>query len=507
MSERFDVVVVGSGAAGLATALGARGANVALLTRGVFGLDGASCWAQGGIAAALGPGDSPAQHALDTLNAGSRLNNRTAVRWLAESAPESITWLQSMGMQFDHYAGRLALGREGAHSFPRIVHAGGDATGAELMRALRLTVSRAPNIKVFEFSEVERLLVAQKHVLGVAARTARGERFQLMAAHTVLATGGSGQLYRYTTNPIECDGTGLALARQVGAETSDLEFVQFHPTALAARPDARSEPEQLTLISEALRGAGAKLVNEQGRRFMLSAHELQELAPQDVVARAVWQEIESGQRVFLDARSLGDAMRMRFPSIFTACVSQAIDPRRDLIPVVPAAHYQMGGIRVDLHSQSSVKGLYAVGEVASTGVHGGNRLTGSGLLECISFGRELGGRLARSGLGIPALQAENLVAADAARNAPVNDAMVLGRLKNLMWTYVGIVRTPEGLRGALEQLQLLEKRCLDGSRVLTQLSVARMIAEAALKRASSAGAHYVIPEAARRSASAWNAVA
>jgi L-aspartate oxidase len=506
MSEAFDVIVVGSGAAGLAVALGARGVRVALVTRGVFGLDGASCWAQGGIAAALGPGDSPAQHALDTVNAGTKLCNRTAVRWLAESAPETIAWLHSYGVQFDHYAGRLALGREAAHSFPRIVHAGGDATGAELMRALREATQRASHVRLFEYCEVEKLLTASRQVVGVMARTARGERFQLNAPHTVLASGGLGQIYRYTTNPIECDGSGLAMAHSAGAELGDLEFMQFTPTALAIRPDSRGEPEQLSEITGALRGAGARLLNENGRRIMAGVHELLELAPDDVVARAVWDQIEAGQRVFLDARGLGDAVRLRFPTAYGACLTQNIDPRRDLIPVVPAAQFHLGGVRVDLHGQSTMRGLYAVGEVACTGAHGASRLASNGLLEAVSFGRALGQRLASVPATHALLQAENLDF-QSPRPAPVNDAMVLGRLKNLMWSYAGILRTPEGLRGALDQFDLLEKRCLDGSRVLMQLRVAKLMCQAALKRSTSVGAHQLIPEAAKRSASAWNAVA
>lgn len=507
MSERFDVIIIGSGSAGLSAALAARGLRVAVITRGVLGLDGASCWAQGGIAAALGPGDSPAQHALDTINCGARLNNKTAVRWLAEQAPEVVAWLHGLGAQFDTYSGRLALGREGAHSFPRVIHAGGDATGAEVMRALRQAVQNAPHIKVFEFVEVDRLLKFANAVVGIAGHSVRGEQLEALAPVVVLATGGLGQLFRYTSNPIECDGSGLALAQRAGADLADMEFVQFHPTTLAPRQDQRNEPEQLPLITEALRGAGARLINGHGERFMVNLHPQAELGPRDQVARAVWSQLEAGRAVYLDARGLGDAVRARFPTVYNACVAQGIDPRRDPIPVVPAAHYHMGGVRVDLHSQSSVAGLYAIGEVACTGVHGANRLASNSVLEAIAFGRALGERLARQGQSAKALRSEGEPSPLPGRAASVNDAMVLSKLKQLMWSCAGLVRTPESLRQVIEQLQVMERRCLSGSRVLGQLCTARLVAEAALARTHSVGAHFLIPEAARRSSSTWSAVA
>lgn len=507
MSERFDVLVIGSGSAGLAVALSARGLRVALVTRGVFGLDGASCWAQGGIAAAVGPGDSPAQHAFDTLSCGARLNNKTAVRWMAEMGPDVVTWLHGLGVRFDTYAGRLALGREAAHSFPRIVHAGGDASGAEIMRALRQAVQHAPHVHVFEFVEIEQLLKAGTSVCGAIGRSARGERLEILAPHVVLATGGVGQLYRHTSNPVECDGSGLALAQRAGAELADLEFVQFHPTALAPRTDSRNEAEQLPLVTEALRGAGALLYNDQGQRFMQLVHSQLELAPRDVVARAVWAQLEAGRRVLLDARALGDALRTRFPTVFAACLQQGIDPRRDGIPVVPAAHYHMGGVRVDLHSQSTISGLFAVGEAACTGVHGANRLASNSLLEAVAFGRALGERLSRQGRSARELHPDSPEFSGPARPASVNDGMVYAKLKALMWSHAGLVRTPESLREALAQIQVMERRCLPGSRALNQLLSARLITEAALARTESVGAHYVVPEAAKRSASAWSAVA
>lgn len=489
MSEQYDLIVVGSGAAGLSVALATGGLlRVAVVSRGVSGLDGASCWAQGGVAAAIGPGDSPGQHAADTINAGQRLNNKSAVRWLAESAPDVVRWLMSIGMQFDVVNGRLALGREAAHSFPRILHAGGDATGAELARALRDAVARQPWIERLEFTEACEILKHGNQVVGVHARNRRGELIRLLAPSVVLATGGVGQLYRYTTNPVESDGSGLALAHWAGAELADLEFVQFHPTALA--PVADDVATQLPLLTEALRGAGCQLVNEQGLRFMSAAHPQADLAPRDVVARAVWDQMNQGRRVFLDARPLGDSVRTRFPTFVQGCGQRGLDPRAHMIPIVPAAHYHMGGIKVDLHSMSRVPGLYAVGEAACTGVHGANRLASNSLLEALAFGKALGERLGQRGPSAPITRVDS-PAGHAVRAQSANDHLILGRLRQVMWNQVGITRTPDGMQSALQQIQVLERRCLAGSPVLRQLLTARQIVEACIRRRDSIGAHHI----------------
>lgn len=489
MSEQYDLIVIGSGAAGLSVALGSGGVlRVALVSRGVLGLDGSTCWAQGGIAAAVGPGDSAGQHAADTIAAGARLNNKSAVRWMAESAPDVVRWLLAMGMQFDVVNGRLALGREAAHMFPRILHAGGDATGAELVRALRETVIRQPWIERHEFTDACEILKRGNQVVGVLARNRRGEQMRLLAPNVVLATGGIGQLYRYTSNPAEADGSGLALAHLAGAELSDLEFVQFHPTALA--PKADDTATQLPLITEALRGAGCQLLNDQGARFMQAASTQGELAPRDVVARAVYEQLARGNRVYLDARMLGESVRARFPNFVQICAQRGLDPRAHLIPIVPAAHYHMGGIKVDLHSMSRVPGLYAVGEVASTGVHGANRLASNSLLEALAFGKALGERLAQRGPAAPITRVDPVVG-HASRAESTNDQMVLSRLRQIMWADVGIVRTSEGLQSALSQIQVLERRCLAGAPVLRQLAAARLVVEACLRRKESVGAHFL----------------
>ncbi len=494
IAEHYDVVVIGSGAAGLSVALGVDGAaRVAVVTRGVVGLDGSSCWAQGGIAAAVGPGDTTAQHAADTITVGARLNSKAAARWLAESAPDVIRWLISLGVQFDTVRGRLALGLEAGHSFPRILHAGGDATGVELMRALREACVLQPNIECLEFAEALEILKQGERAAGVLVRNRKGEVLRLYAPRVVIATGGIGQLYRYTTNPVEADGTGLALAHQAGAELADLEFVQFHPTALA--PQDAGQAGQLPLVTEALRGAGSTLLSNGGGRFMAMAHPQGELAPRDIVARAVWEEMAQGREVYLDARSLGDGVRTRFPNFFQACVGRGTDPRAAPIRIVPAAHYHMGGVRVDLHSMTSVPGLYAVGEAACTGVHGANRLASNSLLEAIAFGRSLGERLAhgaRAQVNVAAIAAPR---ASGARAASANDAMVAARLRQLMWAECGITRTPGGLQSAHQQIQVLERRCLPGAPVLRQLLVARLLVEAAIHRKQGIGAHHLVADA------------
>jgi len=492
MSERFDAIVVGTGAAGLSTALSAARAmpnfKIAVISKGVFGLDGASCWAQGGIAAALSNADSPMQHALDSVNAGGKACNKAAARWLAEAAPESAQWLSQLGVNWDRSAQGVMLARGSAHSTARLLHAGGDATGAEIMRTLRDVLSQLSNVQVFEFSEVDRLLKMLGRVVGVQLRNNQGQAHELYAQQVVLATGGLGQLYRHTTNPFDADGSGIFLAHSAGAELADMEFMQFHPTALASRME---QDAQLPLISEALRGYGARLVNERGVRFMATTHELADLAPTDVVARAVFMQMEQGHEVFLDARALGDNIRSYFPTVFAACKTRNFDPRVDLIPVVPAAHYLMGGVRVDLHAMSTLPGLYAVGEAACTGAHGGNRLSGNGLMEAVAFGRTLGERIARQPLSNSNLKDDGSVPARRLAPAPVSESLVYNRLKNLMWGFVGIVRSEAGLQGAIEQIHLLERRCLSGSKALNQIALAKIMIEAALRRKQSLGAHVI----------------
>lgn len=392
--EPTDVVVIGSGIAGLTTALHLReaGLHVTVVTK-VNIDDGSTRWAQGGIAAVLDPLDTPAAHAADTMIAGVGLCDQAAVDVLVREGPDRVRDLIRRGADFDrHPDGTLMLTREGGHHADRIVHAGGDATGAEVQRALHTAVRRDPWIRLVEHALVLDLLRDASgracgvtlHVLGEGTEDGVGA---VLARAVVLATGGLGQVFASTTNPAVSTGDGVALAIRAGAVVTDLEFVQFHPTSLYL-PANRSA--QQPLVTEALRGAGAYLVDGDGKRFMLGQHDLAELAPRDIVAKGIHRRMlaDSTDHVFLDARHVPD-LATRFPTITAYCLSAGIDPAVALIPVAPAAHYASGGVRTDLVGQTSIPGLYACGEVACTGVHGANRLASNSLLEGLVFARRI----------------------------------------------------------------------------------------------------------------------
>jgi len=391
-----DVVVVGSGVAGLTTALRLRtaGLRVLVVTKAMLD-DGSTRWAQGGIAAALGEGDTPEQHLADTLVAGAGLCDEEAVRVLVTEGPDAVRRLIATGAAFDQDAdGEIMLTREGGHHRRRIAHAGGDATGAEISRALVAAVRADPQVEVVEHALVLDLLTDAEgctagltlHVMGEGQRDGVGA---VHARAVVLATGGMGQVYSATTNPAVSTGDGVALALRAGAEVTDLEFVQFHPTVLWLGPDAEG---QQPLISEAVRGEGAHLVDAAEVRFMVGQHELAELAPRDIVAKGITRRMQEtgAEHMYLDGRHFGAAMwEERFPTILASCRSHGIDPVTQLIPVAPAAHYASGGVRTDLNGHTSVPGLYACGEVACTGVHGANRLASNSLLEGLVFAERI----------------------------------------------------------------------------------------------------------------------
>ena len=339
--QTHDVLVIGSGVGGLTVALETPGLRVGLLTKTELGRGGSSPMAQGGVAAAMGPGDSPAAHAEDTLAAAAGLGVPERVRILTEEGPARIAALLALGTRFDRDdLGHLALGREAAHGVARILHANGDATGVEIVRALRQAVESAPMVEVVERTFACDLVMEQDRVVGVLARHGRGTVVLHLARAVVLATGGIGQVYRYTTNPRENTGDGLAMAARAGARLTDLEFVQFHPTALDVGDDL------MPLLTEALRGAGATLVDESGRRFMPDVHPEGELAPRDVVARALWEMRRHGHRPRLDAQGvIGPRDEVAFPTALRHCLEHGFDPRREPVPVSPAAHYHMGGCR------------------------------------------------------------------------------------------------------------------------------------------------------------------
>jgi L-aspartate oxidase len=474
-------LVVGSGIAGLSAALGLE--QCILVTRAELG-SGSSRMAQGGIAAAISADDSASSHAADTIAVAGELADPLIAAAVTAAAAGRIEWLRSIGARFDvEPSGELTLGREAGHSARRIVHADGDATGAEVVRTLSEAVKSRPDIAILENHELIDLALCQGRVVGALASGAGGELTLILASAVILATGGVGGLYQRTTNPATVTGDGLAAAARAGARLADLEFVQFHPTAL----DARSVP--VPLLSEALRGEGAVLVDDRGERFMVRAHPDAELAPRDVVARAIWYQQARGRRTFLDAtQAIGNAFPQRFPTVWRHARDAGFDPRSDPLPVTPAEHYHMGGIATDSHGRASLPGLWAVGEVAATGLHGANRLASNSLLEAMVFGAAAS-RSVMAGPPVTTPLAGIKIAAGAFAAADGEDAAPLNAIRRLMWERVGLVREQQGLGGAIAELARMHRPGLStASR--NALLVCRLIASAAMKRAESRGAHW-----------------
>ena len=504
----MNILVVGSGIAGLTAALHARedGHTVALVTKGALG-DGSTGYAQGGVAGVYGAGDSAAQHAADTLAAGAGLSEEAAVEALVADGADRIAELITRGVAFDRDAdGVLLLGREAAHSHARIVHAGGDATGAAISRALVTAVRRAP-IEVIEHAFVSDLLVSDGAVRGirllVAGPSGNAVASELSADAVILATGGAGHLYAHTTNPVGTTGDGIAAALRAGAAVDDLEFVQFHPTILASGP--------AFLISEAVRGEGATLIDDDGRRFAFDSHPDGELAPRDVVSRAIARRAAAqGGPVLLDATMLGAAtLAARFPTIDRVTRERGFDWSTAPIPVTPAAHYLMGGVVTDLYGRSTLPGLFAVGEVARTGVHGANRLASNSLLEGAVFGAR-----AAAAVGEPWPASPPRRSQDSTDPAPVpgdhrdrSERVPFTRtaLQQLMWNHVGLLRSGEGLRHALATVRgwrgsTAAPRTVAEHEDANLLLLAEATASAALTRTGSVGAHYRLADAEARTA-------
>ncbi|MFF7018962.1 MULTISPECIES: L-aspartate oxidase [Streptomyces] len=501
-----DVVVVGSGVAGLTTALrcAAAGLDTVVVTKARLD-DGSTRWAQGGIAAALGEGDTPEQHLDDTLVAGAGLCDEEAVRTLVTEGPDAVRRLITTGAHFDTTdSGDIALTREGGHHRRRIAHAGGDATGAEISRTLVEAVREA-TLHTIENALVLDLLTDAEgrtagvslHVMGEGQHDGVGA---VRAPSVVLATGGMGQVFSATTNPSVSTGDGVALALRAGAEVSDLEFVQFHPTVLFLGADSEG---QQPLVSEAVRGEGAHLVDASGTRFMFGQHELAELAPRDIVAKAITRQMhEHGtEHMYLDARHFGARMwEQRFPTILAACRTHGIDPVTQPVPVAPAAHYASGGIRTDLRGRTTVPGLYACGEVACTGVHGANRLASNSLLEGLVFAERIAADIAET----RPPRTEPVEAASEGGHAPVPLLAPEARtaIQRTMTRGAGVLRSAGSLATAAEELEALHRSAaadadpkdavpgVDAWEVTNLLLVSRVLVAAAREREETRGCHW-----------------
>ena len=494
-----DVVVVGSGVAGLTTALRVRaqGRRVLLVTKATVD-EGSTRWAQGGIAAALADDDSPDEHMRDTLEAGGGLCNKEAVRILVTEGPDAVRELIAWGARFDtDPTGSIALTREGGHHRNRIAHAGGDATGAEVSRALVAAVRADPGIEVVENALVLDLLRDSSgaaagvtlHVIGPGRRDGVGAA---LAPAVVLATGGFGQVFGQTTNPYVATGDGVALALRSGAAVADVEFVQFHPTVLWLGPLAKG---QQPLVSEAVRGEGAVLLDDAGERFMVDEHPMADLAPRDVVAKAIMRRMRStgAAHVWLDGRQLGaDVWVHRFPTILASCRLRGIDPVTDLIPVAPAQHYASGGVLTDLDGRSTIRGLYACGEVACSGVHGANRLASNSLLEGLVFGRRIAAAIDDDGQAV-----SEVVESGSARHAMVITNSVRRALQQKMDADAGVLRSAASLADAAEWIdEALQaptsqgKPCTEDWETTNLMTVARVLVEHARLREETRGSHW-----------------
>lgn len=486
-----DVVIIGAGLAGLFTALKLAPLPVTIIAAAPLGEGASSMWAQGGIAAAVGEGDSTSKHADDTIAAGAGIVEDAVAHVVADEAPDSIRDLLSYGVPFDRdLEGHYVLSKEAAHSEKRVVRVSGDRAGAAIMQALIAAVRASPSIRVLEGFGADDLIADDGHVEGVrlirTASLGNGTYEFVPASAVVLATGGVGALFALTTNPSYARGEAIAMAARAGAVIADAEFVQFHPTAI----DAGIDPAPLA--TEALRGEGAILVNDRGERFMLGIDPRGELAARDVVARGVFAEIQAGRRVFLDCReAIGTRFAESYPTVYAHCQRAGIDPVVDLIPVAPAEHYHMGGIATDMRGRTSISGLWAVGEVASTGLHGANRLASNSLLEAVVLGAHVATDIKSV---LPKDRAGHFVeprrVAGAEPTDPELRAAAVARLRDVMTTHVGVVRSAKGLRAALRALKALERDSTDDSVLANMILTARLITASALQRKESRGGHY-----------------
>lgn len=478
-----DVLIVGAGLAGLFTALKCEG-PVTILSPAPMGSGTSSTWAQGGIAAALGADDAPELHARDTEAAGAGIVDPQVARLLANDAAARIADLSGMGVPFDRDpAGNLVLGREAAHGRNRIVRVTGDRAGAEIMATLVKRVKETPRIRVLEGLLAYELAMEGGRVAGVYAHPVgdKASTILIRAGATILAMGGIGGLYEVTTNPPQARGQGVGMAARKGAIIADPEFVQFHPTAIAVGRDPAP------LATEALRGEGAILVNDRGERFMPGVHADAELAPRDVVARAIFRQIRQGRRVFLDAsKAVGARFPEAFPTVYACCMAAGIDPSVSHIPVAPAAHYHMGGISVDHNARTSLPGLWAIGECSSTGAHGANRLASNSLLEAIVFGARAAADINAAVTRHPEARAAILPPESLGDATPPS----LAPLRRIMTANVGLERNAEDLRRALDFILKLENAAAHDPDLRNMAATCLLVAGAALLRTESRGGHF-----------------
>lgn len=492
---RTDFLIVGSGIAGLYSAIQAQkfGKTIVITKQDIR--ESSTEYAQGGIAAVLSPEDSPELHFKDTIRAGAGLCNEEAVRILVTEGPERIRELMEIGVKFDTVHGHISLTREGAHSRNRILHAHGDATGAEIHRALIHYVMDELKIPVLEEQFILDLIKSEGRVIGVLVMDRlSGKITAYLAAVTILATGGAGQLYYPTTNPFVSTGDGYAVAFRNGASLMDMEFVQFHPTVFTM---CGVKP---FLISEAVRGEGAVLRNAKGERFMTKYHELADLAPRDIVARAIVEEMrkEQSKNVWLDiTHKSAEFLKNRFPGIYSFCLSHGLDMSKDLIPVAPAAHYFMGGVKIDLFGRTDLPGLYACGEVSCSGVHGANRLASNSLLDGLVFGYRIFQGLDFDEVKSLSAQLENVKIEEPYLEfeASKNPKQVRNRLQEIMTNYVGIVRELGQMQEALQEIEDLDKSFVPAKNVFSLetknlLQLAKVVIKSALAREESRGSHF-----------------